>query len=59
VTAVPSNKRLELTAHLGGRSGNVGEEAAASRPPFGGRRRRSSSAVLDGPTRLGEVCGDL
>jgi len=42
----PSNKRLELTAPLGGRSGNVVVEAAASRSPFGERRRRSSSAVL-------------
>jgi hypothetical protein len=44
----PPNKRLELTAPLGGRSGNVVVDAAASRSPFGERRRRSSSAVLDG-----------
>jgi imidazolonepropionase-like amidohydrolase len=36
---------MELTP-LGGRSGNVVVEAAASRSPFGERRRRSSSAVL-------------
>jgi len=42
----PSNKRFKLTAPLGGRSGNVGAEAAASRSPFGERRRRSLSAVL-------------
>ena len=45
---VPANKRLELTALLGGRSGNVVVEAAASRSPFGERRRRSSSAVFAG-----------
>jgi hypothetical protein len=43
------NKRLELTAPLGGRAGNIGVNAAASRSPFGERRRRSSSAVFDGP----------
>jgi hypothetical protein len=40
---------MELTAPLGGRGGNVGANAAASRSPFGERRRRSSSAVFDGP----------
>ena len=44
------NKRLELTAPLGGRAGNVGVAAAASRSPFGERRRRSSSAVFGGPS---------
>jgi hypothetical protein len=44
---MPPNERLALTAPLGGRSGNVGVEAAASRSPFGAHRRRSSSAVFD------------
>ena len=38
---VPSNKRMGLTAPLGGRDDNVGVAAAASRSPFGERRRRS------------------
>jgi hypothetical protein len=37
----PHNDRMQLTAPLGGRGGNVGVAAAASRPPFGERRRRS------------------
>jgi hypothetical protein len=45
---VPSNKRMELPAPLGGRDGNVGDLAAASCSPFGEHRRRSSSAVFDG-----------
>jgi hypothetical protein len=49
------NKRLELTAALGGRSGNVGVKAAASRSPFGERRRRSSSAVFYGHHSSAEV----
>jgi hypothetical protein len=32
---------LQLTAPLGGRAGNGGVDAAASRSPFGERRRRS------------------
>jgi hypothetical protein len=48
---VLSNKRLELTAPLGGRAGNGVVDAAASRSPFGERRRRSSSAVLGGRTQ--------
>jgi hypothetical protein len=48
-TRGPPNERLELTAPLGGRSGNVVLEAATSRSPFGERRRRSSSAVLGTP----------
>jgi hypothetical protein len=51
----PQNKRMELTAPLGGRNRNVG--AAASRSPFGERRRRSSSAVFcrHGARWLGEL----
>jgi hypothetical protein len=48
MVSVPSNKRMELTAPLGGRAGDGVVNAAASRSPFGERRRRSSSAVLDG-----------
>jgi len=44
-----ANKRMKLTAPLGGRDGNVGVDAAASRSPFGERRRRSLSAVFYGP----------
>jgi hypothetical protein len=43
---VSSNERMELTAPLGGRVGDGGVDAAASRA-FA-RRRRSSSAVLGG-----------
>jgi len=43
-----ANKRMKLTAPLGGRDGNVGVDAAASRSPFGERRRRSLSAVFGG-----------
>jgi hypothetical protein len=53
------NNRLELTAPLGGRSGNVVVEAAASRSPFGERRRRSSSAVFGRPRWSREVDGSL
>jgi len=38
---VPPNDAMQLTAPLGGRSGNVVVKAAASRSPFGERRRRS------------------
>jgi len=52
--ALPPNKRLELTAPLGGRAGNgVVDGAVASRSPFGERRRRSSSAVFAGPEQSG------
>jgi hypothetical protein len=45
-TEASSNKRMELTAPLGGRAGDGVVDAAASRSPFGERRRRSSSAVF-------------
>jgi hypothetical protein len=48
MVSVPSNKRMELTAPLGGRAGDGVVNAAASRSPFGERRRRSSSAVFGG-----------
>jgi hypothetical protein len=48
VSGARSNKRLELTAPLGGRAGDGVVDAAASRSPFGERRRRSSSAVFYG-----------
>jgi hypothetical protein len=51
--ALPPNKRLELTAPLGGRAGNGVVDGAASRSPFGERRRRSSSAVFAGPEQSG------
>jgi hypothetical protein len=53
----PQNKRMELTAPLGGRAGDGVVNAAASRSPFGERRRRSSSAVLGGPKHLANFHG--
>jgi hypothetical protein len=45
---MPSNKRMKLTAPLGGRAGDGVADAAASRSPFGERRRRSLCAVFGG-----------
>lgn len=41
LTDVPPNDRMQVTAPLGGRAGNGGKNAAASRSAFGERRRRS------------------
>jgi hypothetical protein len=57
-----ANKRMELTAPLGGALRSERPVRAASRSPFGERRRRSSSAVFDarhdGSGRRGVDAGD-